>query len=96
MTAGTGCCGTAPNVNCNISYGLNFAPVSVNNNLFSVPGCTTCSNPILAGTGFDTGCNGYIGGGSSDTGGTVTPLPHPGHRTRLPAAVAATVSFFGQ
>lgn len=66
MTPGSGCCGSAPNVNCNISYGASFTPVSVNNNLFSVPGCSSCSSPVLAGTGLDTGCGGYIGGGSTN------------------------------
>lgn len=65
MSPGSGCCGASPNVNCNISYGTSFTPVSVNNNLFVVPGCTSCTNPVLAGTGFDGSCSGYIGGGST-------------------------------
>jgi hypothetical protein len=65
MTAGTGCCGTAPNVNCNISYGANTTPVSVNNNLFSIPGCTSCISNSLLGTGFDGTCGGFIKGGST-------------------------------
>lgn len=66
MVPGTGCCGTPPNTNCNISYGTGFTPVSVNNNLFFVPGCTTCTSPILSGTGFDGSCRGYIKGGSTN------------------------------
>ena len=65
MTTGTGCCGTAPNVNCNISYGANFTPVSVNNNLFTVPGCSNCTSAVLSGTGYDSSCSGYIKGGST-------------------------------
>lgn len=66
MVPGTGCCGSAPNTRCNISYGASLTPVSVNNDLFGVPGCTSCSSPVLAGTGFDGSCSGYIGGGSTD------------------------------
>ena len=66
MAPGTGCCGASPNTNCNISYGASLTPVSVNNNLFAVPGCTSCTNPVLAGTGFDGSCSGYIGGGSTN------------------------------
>lgn len=66
MVPGTGCCGAAPNTNCNISYGTNFTPVSVNNNLFVVPGCTTCTSPVLSGTGFDGSCGGFIKGGSTN------------------------------
>ncbi len=65
MAPGTGCCGTSPSTECNISYGANFAPVSVNNNLFSVPGCTNCTSAILSGTGYDGTCNGFIKGGST-------------------------------
>ena len=65
MVPGTGCCGTSPSTKCNISYGTNFTPVSVNNNLFTIPGCTNCSSAVLSGTGFDGSCNGYIKGGST-------------------------------
>jgi hypothetical protein len=65
MVPGTGCCGAAPGTNCNISYGAGNTPVSVNNNLFAVPGCTSCSSAVLSGTGFDGSCSGYIKGGST-------------------------------
>jgi hypothetical protein len=66
MVPGTGCCGTSPSINCNISYGANFTPVSVNNDLFIVPGCSTCTSPILAGTGYEGSCGGFLKGGSTD------------------------------
>jgi hypothetical protein len=65
MVPGTGCCGASPSTNCNISYGAGNTPVSVNNNLFAVPGCTSCSSAVLSGTGFDGSCGGYIKGGST-------------------------------
>lgn len=54
----------------NISFDANNNPVTVNNAFFTVPGCTTCTSPLLAGTNLDGTCtaNGITGscGGSTD------------------------------
>lgn len=41
----------------NISFDMNSNPVTVNNAFFTVPGCPTCTSPILAGTDLDGTCN---------------------------------------
>ncbi len=58
----------------NISFDANGDPVSVNVAFFTVPGCSTCTSPILTGTGFDGWCGGQICGGSTDWLFTSAPV----------------------
>jgi hypothetical protein len=66
----------------NISFDANQNPVSVNVAFFTVPGCTTCTSPVLAGTGFDGTCQNKICGGSTDWLYTTAPVT-PGETITL-------------
>ena len=41
----------------NISFDANNNPVTVNNAFFTVPGCPTCTSPLLTATNLDGSCN---------------------------------------
>ncbi|MSP24859.1 MAG: hypothetical protein EXR75_06765, partial [Myxococcales bacterium] len=53
-------------VKTNISLDSKNNPVSVNVAFFTVPGCPTCTHPVLANTGFDGNCGGQTCGGSTN------------------------------
>jgi len=53
-------------VNGNISFDFNGNPVSVNVGFFQIPGCPTCTDPVLNNTGYDGTCWGEICGGATD------------------------------
>lgn len=58
----------------NISFDANGRPVTVNNALFTIPGCPTCNSPKLLGTTFDQQCNNQICGGGTDWLITTAPI----------------------
>ena len=60
--------------NKNISFDANNNPVSVNVAFFTVPGCPTCTSPVLTNTGFDGTCWGQICGGATNWLYTTAPV----------------------
>jgi hypothetical protein len=58
----------------NISFDANAAPVTINNAFFTVPGCATCTSPLLTNTNMDGTCGGQTCGGATDWLYTTAPV----------------------